>query len=52
MDAAYDSKIIKEQTERLGKIAIIDSNPRRGENDGAAEAQCTFLVREDRATAG
>jgi hypothetical protein len=31
MDAAYDSKIIKEQTEKLGKIAIIDSNPRRGE---------------------
>lgn len=31
MDAAYDSAIIKKQTERLGKIAIIDSNPRRGE---------------------
>jgi hypothetical protein len=31
MDAAYDSAIIKEQTERHGKIAVIDSNPRRGE---------------------
>jgi hypothetical protein len=31
MDAAYDSSIIREQTERMGKIAVIDSNPRRGE---------------------
>ena len=31
MDSAYDSAIIKEQAERFGKIAVIDSNPRRGE---------------------
>jgi len=31
MDSAYDSKIIREHTERIGKIAVIDSNPRRGE---------------------
>lgn len=31
MDAAYDSKIIREATESVGKIAVIDSNPRRGE---------------------
>lgn len=31
MDAAYDAAIIREQTERHGKIAVIDSNPRRGE---------------------
>lgn len=31
MDAAYDSVIITEQTARHGKIAVIDSNPRRGE---------------------
>ena len=31
MNAAYDSSIIREQTEKFGKIAVIDSNPRRGE---------------------
>ena len=31
MDAAYDSAIIREQTEKNGKIAVIDSNPRGGE---------------------
>ncbi len=31
MDAAYDSRIIREVTEAHGKIAVIDSNPRRGE---------------------
>ena len=30
MDAAYDSAIIREQAELIGKIAVIDSNPRRG----------------------
>lgn len=29
MDAAYDSLAIKEQSERLGHVAIIDTNPRR-----------------------
>ena len=31
MDAAYDSKIIRLQSEKLGHVPIIDSNPRRGE---------------------
>ena len=31
MDAAYDSKIIRNESERLGHVPIIDSNPRRGE---------------------
>ena len=31
MDAAYDAAIIREHTEELGKVAVIDSNPRRGE---------------------
>jgi hypothetical protein len=31
MDAAYDAAIIREQAEALGKVAVIDSNPRRGE---------------------
>jgi hypothetical protein len=31
MDAAYDAAIIREHTEALGKVAVIDSNPRRGE---------------------
>ena len=31
MDAAYDSKIIRDESERLGHVPIIDSNPRRGE---------------------
>jgi len=30
MDAAYDSAIIVSETERHGKIAVIESNPRRG----------------------
>jgi len=31
MDAAYDSKIIKDQVVGKGKIPVIDHNPRRGE---------------------
>jgi hypothetical protein len=31
MDAAYDETIIRENTEARGKVAVIDSNPRRGE---------------------
>jgi len=31
MDAAYDATIIRDHTEDQGKIAVIDSNPRRGE---------------------
>lgn len=31
MDAAYDAATIREHTEKFGKIAVIDSNPRRGE---------------------
>jgi len=31
MDAAYDSPIIRADIEQKGKVAIIDSNPRRGE---------------------
>lgn len=31
MDAAYDARIIWEQSEMLGHVPIIDSNPRRGE---------------------
>jgi transposase len=31
MDAAYDAAIIREQTEAHGKVAVIDSNKRRGE---------------------
>lgn len=30
MDAAYDSAIIREETELAGKVAVIDSNARRG----------------------
>jgi hypothetical protein len=30
-DAAYDAKEIREMSERLGHVAIIDRNPRRGE---------------------
>jgi len=29
-DAAYDAKAIREMSERLGHVAIIDNNPRRG----------------------
>ena len=31
MDSAYDAHVIHEETTRYGKIAVIDSNPRRGE---------------------
>jgi hypothetical protein len=31
MDAAYDAPIIRNDVEKKGKVAIIDSNPRRGE---------------------
>jgi transposase len=31
MDAAYDARVIREQSELLGHVPIIDSNPRRGE---------------------
>lgn len=31
MDAAYDAPIIRNDVEKYGKVAIIDSNPRRGE---------------------
>jgi hypothetical protein len=31
MDAAYDSVIIAEHSQRLGHVPIIDANPRRGE---------------------
>ncbi len=31
MGAAYDGAIIRESKETLGKVAVIDSNPRRGE---------------------
>ena len=30
MDAAYDSAIIVSESARRGKVAVIDSNPRRG----------------------
>jgi len=30
-DAAYDAREIRQMSERLGHIAIIDHNPRRGE---------------------
>jgi len=31
MDSAYDAPIIRSDVEKKGKVAIIDSNPRRGE---------------------
>jgi len=31
MDSAYDAPIIRTHVEKYGKVAIIDSNPRRGE---------------------
>jgi transposase/IS5 family transposase len=31
MDAAYDASIIRDQSEKLGHVPIIDNNPRRGE---------------------
>ena len=30
-DAAYDAKEIRQMSERLGHVALIDHNPRRGE---------------------
>ena len=30
-DAAYDAKDLRDMSERLGHVPIIDSNPRRGE---------------------
>jgi hypothetical protein len=38
-DAAYDAKEIREMSERLGHVAIIDRNPRRGEKVGFAPAE-------------
>ena len=38
MDAAYDSQIIRLQSEQLGHVPIIDSNPRRGEKTEMAPA--------------
>ena len=38
MDAAYDSQIIRLQSEQLGHVPIIDSNPRRGEKVEMAPA--------------
>lgn len=38
-DAAYDAKEIRQMSERLGHIAIIDHNPRRGEKRQFAPAQ-------------
>ena len=38
-DAAYDAKEIRQMSERLGHVAIIDHNPRRGEKREFAPAQ-------------
>ena len=38
-DAAYDAKEIREMCERLGHVALIDHNPRRGEKRQFAPAQ-------------
>lgn len=38
-DAAYDAKEIRQMSERLGHVAIIDHNPRRGEKRQFAPAQ-------------
>ena len=38
-DAAYDAKEIRQMSERLGHVAIIDHNPRRGEKKEFAPAQ-------------
>ncbi len=32
MDAAYDARQIREQSQALGHVAIIDTNPRRDES--------------------
>ena len=38
-DAAYDAKEIRQMSERLGHVALIDHNPRRGEKREFAPAQ-------------
>jgi hypothetical protein len=38
-DAAYDAKEIRQMSERLGHVALIDHNPRRGEKRQFAPAQ-------------
>ncbi len=38
-DAAYDAAPIRQMSERLGHVAIIDHNPRRGEKKDFAPAQ-------------
>jgi hypothetical protein len=38
-DAAYDAAAIREMSDRLGHVAIIDHNPRRGEKREFAPAQ-------------
>ena len=38
-DAAYDAKEIRPMSERLGHVAIIDHNPRRGEKKEFSPAQ-------------
>jgi len=38
-DAAYDAKEIRQMSERLGHVAIIDHNPRRGEKRQFTPAQ-------------
>jgi len=38
-DAAYDAKEIREMSERLGHVPLIDHNPRRGEKREFAPAQ-------------
>lgn len=38
-DAAYDAKEIRQMSERLGHVAIIDHNPRRGEKRKFAPVQ-------------
>ena len=38
-DSAYDAKEIREMSERLGHVAIIDHNPRRGEKRPFAPAE-------------
>jgi len=38
-DAAYDAKEIRQMSERLGHVALIDHNPRRGEKKEFSPAQ-------------
>lgn len=40
MDSAYDAPSIREVSESLGHVAIIDQNPRRGEKANFAPAEC------------